>query len=130
MTTEPQLHILVVEDEPAVRNALERFLILKGCRVTSVPDGAAALTVLGDADVDLIISDLVMPVVGGVELWEKTCDVKPGLHDRWIFLSAYPKPELPDGSAARHLEKPVELNALWETVREVLGEAGPTLPDA
>lgn len=129
MTTTAPLHVLVAEDEISVRNALERFLTLKGCRVTSVPDGAAALTALDGADVDLVISDLVMPGVQGVELWRKACEATPRLRARWIFLSAYPTPELPDGSTARHLAKPVELSALWETVRQVLGEAGLTLPD-
>lgn len=130
MATAPQLHVLIAEDEVSVRNALERFLTLKGCRVTSVPDGAAALGALADAEVDLVISDLVMPVVGGVELWEKACAAAPRLHGRWIFLSAYPEPELPDGSKARHLQKPIELRALWDAVREVLSDAGLTLPDA
>ncbi len=130
MTSEPRLRILVAEDEPSVRNALERFLILKGCHVASVPDGAAALAAIGGAGFDLVISDLVMPIMGGVELWEKACGVKPQLRERWIFLSAYPKPELPDGSNARHLQKPVELNALWGTMREVLMAAGLKFPDA
>lgn len=130
MTTAPQLHVLIAEDETSVRNALERFLTLKGCRVTSAPDGAAALALLGTGDIDLVISDLVMPVVNGVELWQKACDIAPRLRDRWIFLSAYPKPELPDGSTARHLQKPVELGAVWDAVRDVLGNAGLSLPDA
>jgi CheY-like chemotaxis protein len=130
VATASQLRVLVAEDETSVRNALERFLTLKGCRVTSVPDGAAALTALDAAEVDLVISDLVMPVVGGVDLWRKACEARPRLRERWIFLSAYPKPDLPDGSTARHLQKPVELSALWDAVRGVLREAGMTLPDA
>ncbi|MGZ3484743.1 MAG: MASE1 domain-containing protein, partial [Gemmatimonadaceae bacterium] len=62
--------ILVVEDEPAVRNALGRMLIAGGYKVVSAENGAEALKLFGAGkdDIDLLITDLVMPGIGGRDL--------------------------------------------------------------
>jgi two-component system, cell cycle sensor histidine kinase and response regulator CckA len=120
----PHPHILIAEDEPAVRRALERFLGLKGCQVTAVSDGVAALSELGKGNFDVVISDIVMPIVGGVELWQKACESHPELRERWIFVSAYPESRLPAEARGRHLQKPVELSAVWTAVENVVG-SGP-----
>ena len=61
--------ILVVDDEPALRDIFAKWLRLVGCgRVLSAADGAAALAVLQDEQVDLLITDVRMPVMDGVSL--------------------------------------------------------------
>jgi two-component system, cell cycle sensor histidine kinase and response regulator CckA len=62
--------ILVVEDEPAVRRALQRILTRHGYKVLEAQNGAEALQVLAHASgpIDLVLTDLVMPEMGGREL--------------------------------------------------------------
>ncbi len=63
-------HILVVDDDPVALQLIERILSRghPGVRVTCLGDGSQALAFLARASVDLIITDLVMPEVGGLEL--------------------------------------------------------------
>ena len=60
--------ILVAEDEPAVRNVVTRALQLHGHEVTSAEDGARALELLASSDYDLLLTDIVMPIMDGIAL--------------------------------------------------------------
>jgi len=60
--------VLIVDDEKFIRDILADFLGMEGYIVRTAEDGAAALTELGNAHYDLIISDLKMPRMGGIEL--------------------------------------------------------------
>ncbi len=61
-------HILVVEDEPSIRTALVDFLDFHGFRVTQAADGGQARQHVARTRFDLILLDLMLPVVGGEEL--------------------------------------------------------------
>ena len=63
-------HVLFADDDPASRRLVEKMLRsgAPGVQVTCVGDGAQALAVLDREPVDLLITDLAMPVLGGVEL--------------------------------------------------------------
>ncbi|WP_378028489.1 response regulator [Actinoplanes sp. GCM10030250] len=60
--------ILVVDDEPDLRFILRRILIRAGHDVVEAGDGAAALTSVDESPPDLVVTDMMMPVMGGVEL--------------------------------------------------------------
>ena len=60
--------LLVVDDEPRVVTLLTRFLVAEGHSVITAPDGLAALELLRDKQVDLILLDLVMPRCNGLQL--------------------------------------------------------------
>ncbi|MFO0995769.1 MAG: response regulator [Alphaproteobacteria bacterium] len=60
--------ILVVEDDPAVRQFVSRALIHHGHTVDAVNDGLQALDALSNSDYDLLISDIVMPGLDGIAL--------------------------------------------------------------
>jgi CheY-like chemotaxis protein len=65
----PSKHpILVVDDEPSIRESLARLLVLSGYDVSTANDGFAALLHLRQALPDLIVSDLNMPQMSGYEL--------------------------------------------------------------
>ncbi|MEN9785159.1 MAG: Fis family transcriptional regulator [Pseudomonadota bacterium] len=69
--------ILVVDDEAPNRDALERIFTREGWAVRTAPDGRAALEVLRDADVGVILTDLKMPGMDGMELLRATRHVAP-----------------------------------------------------
>src|SRR3984957_7881023 len=60
--------ILVADDEPSVREFVERALTYGGFTVTAVPDGNAALEALGKGKFDLLLTDIVMPDLDGISL--------------------------------------------------------------
>ena len=63
-------HILVVDDDSYVRESTEEILRRKGYDVDTASDGKGALAKLGEADYDLILSDIKMPGMDGIELLE------------------------------------------------------------
>jgi DNA-binding response OmpR family regulator len=64
-------HVLVVDDEPIVREILERYLSREGFVVTTAADGQAALDVFDAAKPDLIVLDLMLPRVDGLEVFRR-----------------------------------------------------------
>src|SRR6188472_3276247 len=62
------MRVLVVDDEPAVRQALERALAAEGHEVTVAEDGHAALDRLVDQPVDAVVLDVAMPGLDGLEV--------------------------------------------------------------
>jgi CheY-like chemotaxis protein len=64
----PVARILVVDDEPAHRFALRRIFERAGHEVTDAGDGAAALLAVRECPPDLVVTDMMMPVMGGAEL--------------------------------------------------------------
>ncbi|HEY3595439.1 MAG TPA: response regulator, partial [Polyangiaceae bacterium] len=81
MTQGPPLgepaRVLVVDDEKFIREILAEFLGMEGYLVRTAEDGASALTELSRAHYDLVISDLKMPKMGGMELLEAMSRVAP-----------------------------------------------------
>ena len=63
-------HILVVDDERVIREILAEFLTLEGYRVNTVEDGAKALTELRMRPYDLVLTDMKMPLVSGLQVLE------------------------------------------------------------
>jgi putative two-component system response regulator len=63
--------ILVADDQAANRELLEELLTAQGCKVITVPDGAAAVEELTRAEVDLVLLDVMMPHLNGFEVCER-----------------------------------------------------------
>jgi two-component system response regulator ResD len=66
-----EARILVVDDEPIVREVLERYLSREGFEVTTAADGPAALTAFKDTSPDLIVLDLMLPRLDGLEVFRR-----------------------------------------------------------
>ena len=79
--------ILVVDDEPMMQTLLERILTRDGYRVLTAGDGAQALEVLARESVSIVISDLQMPVMGGLDLLKIVKKDYP--HLGVIIMTAY-----------------------------------------
>ncbi|MEK7770147.1 MAG: response regulator, partial [candidate division NC10 bacterium] len=69
--------LLVADDDPAIRQSLERTLTREGYQVALAPDGHAALDRLRAGGVDLVLSDLKMPGLTGLELLREVKAVAP-----------------------------------------------------
>ncbi len=83
--------ILLAEDEEAVRNFLKEILEREGFRVLDAPNGRQALKIMADhpGEIDLLLTDVVMPEMGGFELWEEFRRRYP--KSRVLFISGHPK---------------------------------------
>lgn len=79
--------ILVADDEPSVRQFVERALNYAGYAVTAVPDGNAALAALGTRSYDLLLTDIVMPDLDGIALALKVSKDYP--QTRILMMSGY-----------------------------------------
>jgi len=82
-------HILVAEDETAVRELIQQMLERLGYRVTLAANGNDALALVAEKglDPDLVITDLVMPGMDGKELIERLRNLRPG--QRFLYMSGY-----------------------------------------
>jgi two-component system, cell cycle sensor histidine kinase and response regulator CckA len=114
--------ILLVEDEPAVRQLFAQALTRAGYRVLEARNGQEALKVFdqhGDT-VDLLLTDMRMPYMGGGELAQHLRARRRTL--KLLCISGYPGAMEPDLSAD-FLAKPFSRDALLNKVREVLDKA-------
>lgn len=75
--TQKSATILLVEDEELLRAGVQEMLELQGYRVISAPDGRQALACLESTDFDLIITDLVMPKMDGVDFVQQLRKTRP-----------------------------------------------------
>lgn len=114
--------ILVVDDESIVLRMAETILTEFGYKVLTVNGGPKALALLGQpgTTVNLVITDLVMPGMGGRELAEKIRQQFPGLPV--IPMSGYVLPEDKKGSAG-YLQKPFTSTELLRKVRQAVSSS-------
>jgi response regulator RpfG family c-di-GMP phosphodiesterase len=77
MSNEERPRVLIVDDEKFIRDILADFLGMEGYVVRTAEDGQAALSELNHAHYDLVISDLKMPRMGGIELLEQIGSAAP-----------------------------------------------------
>ncbi len=119
--------VLVVEDERAVRSVICGLLQASGFRVLEAADGETALDVLERAapPPDMVLTDLIMPRMGGAELAARIRALRPGLPI--AFMTGYSGGELRrEGlEGIRVLQKPFSRDSLAQAMRECLGNASP-----
>ena len=110
--------ILVVDDEPPIRQLVARILERKGHRVIQCGDAASALAVT-DA-VDLLLVDYVLPDINGRELTAQLRQTRPDLPV--ILMSGFlPDPELAPPAPSTFMQKPMTPHVVVDTVYQMLG---------
>ena len=111
--------ILVVDDEPSQRYLLRRILERAGHEVSDACDGAAALQAVRESPPDLVVTDMMMPVMGGADLIQRLrCDpATAGIP----ILAASGDPHLADGADAV-IAKPYSWRDLVEVADALLRE--------
>jgi CheY-like chemotaxis protein len=118
----PKKKIMLVDDDPAIRQILVRLLEEEDYLVLTAANGVEALALNEATKVDLVLLDLNMPVKGGWETFEQLTRENPLLPV--ILITARPNqlfPALGSGVGAL-LEKPLDFVKLFETIRTLLEE--------
>jgi len=116
--------ILLVEDEESVRELVRETLTSRGYKVLEAEHGEAGLRIAESCaeQIDLLITDVVMPGIGGRELAKKLSEIRPGINI--LYLSGYTEDAVFSqgslGPGSAFLQKPFTLQNLARKVREVL----------
>ncbi len=125
MPTEGSETVLLVEDEPGVRNMVRQVLTSQGYDVHVACDGRDALRVYAELSqqVDLLVTDVVMPHMNGQELARQLIALQPDL--KVVYISGYAEPVLARYGVSEEgvtfLQKPFTPQELRRRVREALG---------
>lgn len=114
--------ILLVDDDKEFRKAMTRVFEKSGYAITVAADGNEALDALSDNEFDLVISDLRMPNLDGVELMEELR--RQGLATPIIFLTAFGEVEsymdLMNLGAFEYVNKPVKSRKILEIAQRAI----------
>ncbi|HBS7746323.1 TPA: two-component system response regulator GlrR [Klebsiella pneumoniae] len=132
MTIRKPARLLLVDDDPGLLKLLGMRLISEGYSVVTAESGPEALRVLGREKVDLVISDLRMDEMDGLQLFSEIQKGHPGMPV--IILTAHGS--IPDAVAATQqgvfsfLTKPVDKDALYKAIDEALEQRSPATDEA
>jgi two-component system cell cycle response regulator CpdR len=119
-TDKAMIRILLAEDDQVMREYLTRALERAGYAVAAVDRGTAAIPLLESESFDLLLTDIVMPEMDGIELARRAAELVPGL--RVMFITGFAavtlkaEREMPN---ARVLSKPFHLRDLVAEVDRV-----------
>jgi CheY-like chemotaxis protein len=114
-------HILLVDDDPDVRSAIARALRDAGHLVTEAPTGTAALDILENVSppVDLLLADVAIPGMNGVDLSRLTRQARPRLPT--LFMTGYEESAMPPRDAGiAIIRKPFEMQELGRKVAQLI----------
>jgi CheY-like chemotaxis protein len=118
-----------VDDEPLVASSMARLLGLSHQVVTVTRARDALARIQGGDDFDVILCDLMMPEMTGMELWAALARLRPGLEQRMVFITGGTftdrAREFLESTANAWLEKPFEAGALRDTVAEQMRQPRP-----
>ncbi|MCY0703795.1 two-component system response regulator GlrR [Klebsiella pneumoniae] len=132
MTIRKPARLLPVDDDPGLLKLLGMRLVSEGYSVVTAESGPEALRVLGREKVDLVISDLRMDEMDGLQLFSEIQKGHPGMPV--IILTAHGS--IPDAVAATQqgvfsfLTKPVDKDALYKAIDEALEQRSPATDEA
>ncbi|RZI84959.1 MAG: response regulator transcription factor [Microbacterium sp.] len=131
VTTETKPHVLVVEDDRAVRESLRRSLEFNGYTVSLAADGAEALAGISQTNPDAVVMDVMMPRLDGIETTRALRSV--GNHVPILVLTARDavgdRVEGLDAGADDYLTKPFALDELLARLRALLRRVSPEVAE-
>lgn len=116
------IRILLAEDEDAMRTYLARALENAGYEVVAVDRGTAAIPLLQGGEFDLLLSDIVMPEMDGIELAQRCASISP--RTKVMFITGFAAVTLKasrEAPEARILSKPFHLRDLVLEVERIFG---------
>ncbi len=118
------IRILLAEDEEAMRTYLARALQNAGYDVVAVDRGTEALPMLESQHFDLLLSDIVMPELDGIELAQRCAEISPDT--KVMFITGFAAVTLKasrEAPQAKILSKPFHLKDLVLEVQRVFGQS-------
>ncbi len=119
--SETGLDLLVVDDEPTQRRMISEYLVEQGHRVREAGEGEEALRLLGNARPDLVLTDVRLPGIDGVELLRRAR--KQGCDAEFLVMTAFVTVEnaveAMRAGAYDYLTKPISLEALDAAIARV-----------
>lgn len=115
--------LLLVDDDELVRSALRRVFVPRGYRVLTAEDGRAALSVLATTPIDVLVTDMRMPVMDGNELLREVSKRWPAIAR--ILLTGYADLQITtkairSGYVDHFLTKPWEIDQIETCVTEAI----------
>ncbi len=114
--------ILIVDDEDSIRSSLQRLLEYKGYETLTAEDGPRALEMLGDKGIDVVLLDIKMPRMDGIEVLQKIRESR--LDASVVMISAHgtieTAVECTKKGAFDFLEKPLDQERLLVTIRNAI----------
>jgi len=122
--------VLLVEDEEAVRDLVHTILVGQGYEVIVAldPQHAEAIASKFPGEIHLLLTDVVMPGIGGRELAARIMVTRPGI--RVLYMSGYTENVITSGGMLEHglafLQKPFSPAAMVQKIREVLAHTAPS----
>ena len=114
------INILLAEDDEAMRTYLARALENAGYRVVAVDRGTEALPYLQSRHFDLLLSDIVMPEMDGIELAQRCAEMSPAT--KVMFITGFAAVSLrasKEAPEAKVLSKPFHLRDLVLEVQRI-----------
>jgi len=115
--------VLVVEDEPAIRDLLVWVLQIEGYEVSAAENGRRAIEMAQHDPPDLMLLDLMMPGMDGYEVLQHLRDSPRLRAVPVVVMSAAARPESSDTQVKAFVAKPFDLDDLLGIVKAVLAEA-------
>jgi len=117
-------HVMVIDDERDILTCLDEVLTSEGYRVTGVVSGAEALDLLPEDPPDLVILDLRMPGMNGLEVLQAMRRTHPDLPVVVCSaLGSYRNDfDILSGNVSAFLDKPMDLEKVIGTVASLIGE--------
>lgn len=120
----PSAHILLVDDEPSILEVFARILSKQGYQVDTAQDSTNALEHIQKGDYDLVLCDIQMPDMNGVELYYRIQETRPDMLSRLIFISGDSVDERTQefirSVPNRLVNKPLGINDLIKIVSEAV----------
>ena len=121
-----QKQLLVVDDDPSVREMLGRVLLGEGYAVRQAADGATAIEIAGAAQCDLVLLDLGLPGTSGWDTLARLTATSPGIPIIIITGRSHQVLNALAAGVQALIQKPLDFPRLLQTIQVLLGESPPT----
>ena len=118
---ENSIKVLIVDDQRSIRLTLSAILESRGCDVTEVEDGYRAIDAAGESSFDLVLMDIKMPGINGVQTFREIKKISPG--SLVVMMTGYAVQDLVDTAmeegALSVIYKPFEMEEVFKLVDSI-----------
>lgn len=123
MTEVDYKKVLVAEDSSVIQNLLKKILMFENCKITSAKDGQVALDKFEEDDFDLVIMDINLPSLDGIEVTKKIRAIRKKKGEVPIIGISGNAKNLPvdsffEAGMNEYLQKPLDYDQLIELVKK------------